>query len=147
MKVLRTKGSTLSIKIYIKVKMHKVEYYLGGNEVTFKEIKTFLLTAKNKHISQLNTIFKKEVNIRFLYGKQFRSIIKHLEKTFHLDSFLRYILNITDNNKEIREGEKAIIKQASDYISQYELYNQNSFDSISKYIRSLFENNKIRIIA
>ena len=147
MKVLRTKGSTLPIKIDIKVQMHKVEYYLGGKESTLKEIKTFLLNVKNKHISQLNAIYKKEVNIRFLYGKQFRSIIKHLEKTFHLDSFLRYILNITDNNKEIREGEKGIIKQAKDYITQYELYNQNSLDSISKYIRSLFENNNIRTIA
>jgi len=78
MKVLRTKGSTLPIKIYIKVQMHKIEYYLGGKEVTFKEIKAFLLNVKNKHISQLNAIYKKEVNIRFLYGKQFRSIIKHL---------------------------------------------------------------------
>ena len=146
MKVLRIKGSTLPIKIVIKVKMLNIKYFLEGKEVQFDQIKTFLLKVKNKHISQLDSVYKEKMNIRFLYGKQFRSLMKHLEKTFNLDSFLRYILNITDNNKSIKEGEKTTIKNVTDYITQFALYNQNSFDSISMYIRSLFEKNNIKTI-
>ena len=146
MKVLRNKGCTLPIKIDIKAKLNKVEYYLEGKIETFANIKTFLLNVKNKHNSQLSDIYKEKMYIRFLYGKQFRSIMKHLEKTFHIDSFLRYILNFRDNNKKVKEGEKIIIKNANDYIKEYELYNENSFESIAMYIRSLFEKNNIKTI-
>ena len=143
MRVLRMKGSTLPININIKVKMLDVKYFLEDKEMIFKDIQKFLLTVKNKHISQLNKVYKEEMNIRFLFGKQFRSFMKHLESNFLLESFLRYILNITDNNIIVKEGEKIRIKNAEDFITQYELYNKNSFESISKYIRSLFQKNNI----
>ena len=143
MRVLRMKGSTLPINIIIKVKMLDVKYFLEDKEMKFNDIQNFLLTIKNKHISQLNKVYKEEMNIRFLFGKQFRSFIKHLESNFLLDSFLRYILNNTNNNIKIKEGEKIRIKNAEDFITQYELYNKNSFESISMYIRSLFEKNNI----
>ena len=147
MKILRIKGSTLPIKINIKVKMHDVKYFLEGEETDYFKIQEFLLNVKNKHISLLNKVYKQEMNIRFLYGKQFRSFMKHLDKTFHIDSFLRYILNITDNNKSIKEGKQNTIKNVTDFLTEYELYDQNSFQSISMYIRSLFKVNNISTIA
>jgi len=81
------------------------------------------------------------LNLRFIYGKLFRSIMKHLESNFDIDSFLRYILNYTDNNKPIKDGYIAIIRNVNDWINQHEIYNQNSLDSISTYITSLFKNN------
>ena len=68
--------------------------------------------------------------------------MKHLEINLNINSFLRYILNNIDNKKPIHEGYRAIIRNANDYINEYELYNQNSFDNISTYITSLFKNNE-----
>ena len=51
-------------------------------------------------------MYKEKLNLRFLYGKQFRTIMKHLESNLKIDSFLRYILNNTDNDKYIHEGYK-----------------------------------------
>ena len=81
------------------------------------------------------------MNLRFLYGKQFRSMMKHLENNVKIDSFIRYIVNNTDNNVPINEGYKAIIRNVNNYINQYYIYNRNSLDSISNYITSLFNNN------
>ena len=140
MKVLRAKGSSLKIKICIKVeKMDKIKYELGNEEVSFKYIRNYLINVKNNYISQLDSMYKDKVNLRFFYGKQFRSIIKHLETGFNIDSFLRYILNSYADN--ILEGYKTIIREAKDFINQYELYSKNSLDSISMYITSLFEKN------
>ena len=133
--VLRTKGSSLPIRISIKINIQdkepNIKYYLGEDKKDFKEIRDFLFEVKNKYINQLNLKYKEKLNIRFLYGKQFRSIMKHLESNFKIDSFLRYILNNTDNNISINEGFKVITRNTHDYINQYELYNENSLESIS----------------
>ena len=110
-------------------------------KVILKKLKHFYIRQKIDYISQLNAIYKKKINLRFLYGKQFRSFMKHLESNYNIDSILRYILNNTDNNKSIKEGYKTVIKHVNDYINQYNLYNQDSLDSISKYITSLFDSN------
>ena len=73
------------------------------------------------------------------------SIMKHLESGFNIDSFLRFILNIKDNNYLIKEGYKAIERNVTDYQNQYDLYNKNSLDSISKYITSVFQENRITL--
>ena len=79
---LRNKGSSLPIKINIKINTKNIKstikYYLNDKEESFKEIKKFLLNCKNKYISQLNEINKSQINLRFLYGKQLRTIIKHI---------------------------------------------------------------------
>ena len=69
--------------------------------------------------------------------------MKHIEHNYKIDSFLRYILNNTDNNNLIKEGDKYIEKNVYNYIDnkQYELYSRNSLDGISNYITSLFEKN------
>ena len=148
-KVLRSKGSSLPIKISIKTKIinnePSIEYYLDGKKSNFEFIKNFLFKAKNNYISQINSLYKTTSNLRFLYGKQFRSIMKHLESNMKIDSFLRYIINNKDNNRPIKEGYKAIIRHARDFINQFELYNKNSFESISKYITTVFEKNGIEL--
>ena len=69
--------------------------------------------------------------------------MKHLENNLNLDSFLRYIINNKDNNKPIKEGFKAITRNTHDYINNFELYNKNSLESISKYITTVFRENNI----
>lgn len=148
--VLRTKGSSLPIRISKKINIQdkepNIKYYLGEDKKDFKEIRDFIYEVKNKYINQLNLKYKEKLNIRFLYGKQFRSIMKHLESNFKIDSFLRYILNNTDNNISINEGFKVITRNTHDYINQYELYNENSLDSISSYITTLFTSNENRTL-
>ena len=141
MKVLREKGCSLPIKICIKANKNNIKYFLEDKDVTIKYIKEFLLKVKNIYIPQLNSLYKSSANLRFLYGKQFRSMMKHIEKNFNLDSFLRYILNIKDNEIIINEGDKGIKRQAKSYISQPSLYSENSFDAISNYITDLFKKN------
>ena len=145
MKVLRKKGSSLPIKITIQITTENnkpsLVYYLGGTKTDIQEIKDYLFKAKNKYITQLITKYRKNLNLRFLYGKQFRTIMKHLESNLNIDSFLRYIVNNTDNNETIHEGYKAVIRNVNDYIKDHELYNENSLDSISAYITTLFNKN------
>ena len=69
--------------------------------------------------------------------------MKHLENNLNLDSFLRYIINNKDNNKPIKEGFKAITRNTHDYINNFELYNKNSLERISKYITTVFRENNI----
>ena len=148
MKILRKKGSSLPIQITITISKKKdedpsIEYKIDKFQTNFEFIKNFLFNAKNTYISQLNSNYKEKLNLRFLYGKQFRTIMKHLGSDYKIDSFLRYILNNTDNKESVIEGEKISVRNADDYIKFYELYNQNSLDMISQYITSLFyKNNK-----
>ena len=146
MKILRKKGSSLPIQITITISKNKnedpsIKYKIDKLQTNFEFIKKFLFDAKNTYISQLNSNYKEKLNLRFVYGKQFRTIMKHLGSDYKIDSFLRYILNNTDNNESVNEGEKITLYNANDYIKYYEIYNQNSLDMISKYITSLFNKN------
>ena len=122
---LRNKGSSLPIKINIKINTKNIKstikYYLNDKEESFKEIKKFLLNCKNKYISQLNEINKSQINLRFLYGKQLRTIIKHIENGINIEPIIRYILNNKDNNLPIKEGNKDILINRTDWKNQYEL--------------------------
>jgi len=144
MEVLRNKGSSLPIRINMEIKVEKdkpsIIYYLEDNKISFQSIRNFLFDAKTSYIAQLEKMYKEKINLTLLYGKQFRSIMKHLEDSENVDSFLRYILNYKDN-KPIKEGEIGISRNAQNYIEQYELYNLNSLDNISDYITTLFQQN------
>jgi len=148
-KILRTKGSNLPIKISIKTKIKDYEpsiiYYLNGKENNFKYIRTFLLNAKNNYLSQLNSSYKEDLKSTFFYGKQFRNIINHLESDLNIDSFLRYILNNKDNNKPVLEGFKSILMYTNDYVNKFELYIKSILGSISSYITTVFEKNGITL--
>jgi len=148
-KVLRTKGRCLPIKISIKTKIKdyetSIEYYLDDKESNFESIKIFLYNSKNSYMSQLNIFYKDNFNLRFCFRKQFRYIMMHLENGLNIDSFLRYILNNIDNSKPIKEGYKAISRHAKDYIDKYELYNKNSLLNISSYIAFIFRENGLTL--
>ena len=131
----------ITIKISIKYNEPNIEYYLGKDKYDFEDIREFLFEAKNDYMTQLDSIYKERMNIRFLYGKQFRNMMKHLENNFKIDSFLRYILNNTNNNIPIKEGFKAVNRHVLDFIKQYNLYEKDSLDGISSYITDLFRSN------
>lgn len=81
------------------------------------------------------------MNLRFIYGKQFKCMMKHLETGYKIDSFLRYILNYVDNNKQVKEGLKAIDRSVTNWINNHDIYEKDSFQNINNYINSLFDNN------
>ena len=81
------------------------------------------------------------MNLRFIYGKQFKRMMKHLETGYKIDSFLRYILNYVDNNKQVKEGLKAIDRSVTNWINNHDIYEKDSFQNINNYINSLFDNN------
>lgn len=83
-------------------------------------------------------MYKEKLNLIFLYGKKFRSKMKHLENIINVDSFLKYILN-NKTNQKIKEGTIDISRSVENYIKQNEIYNKNSFENIWEYITSLFQ--------
>ena len=141
MKVLRTKGSSLPILITIRIKASQILYFLNKKKTIFENIRDFLFKAKTDCITQLDLVYKQKKYLRFLFGKLFRNIIKHLDGGYNVFDILRFILNKTDNNEEIKDGKAANPIKAEDYVQQYKIYNENSFDNISGYLTSLFENN------
>ena len=145
MKLLRIKGSGLPIKINIKIEYPTtIKYILNNKESTFNEISKFLFKAKNDYENQLNNVYKKEEYLRFLYGKLFRKIQMHLEETCDIREIIRYILNITDNDKEIKDGE-IFHSKIKDYVNFYHKCNEESFNNTSKYLISLFNKNDKKI--
>ena len=121
MKILRKKGSCWPIKISITINIDNgpnIKYFLDKKITDFKSIIDFLFEAKNKYISQLDLFYKVKFNLRFLYGKQFRTMMKHIENNYKIDSLLRYILNITNNDIPIIEGRKTEIRHINDYKNQ-----------------------------
>ena len=108
MNIIRKKGSDLPIKILIKINIENnepsIKYYLGEKLVTFQNIQKFLHEVKNIYINELNSMYKNNISVRFLYGKIFKNIIKHITIGTNIEPLSRYILNITDNNIKINEG-------------------------------------------
>ena len=133
---------SLPILIKIIIAYPEIKYFLQEKETKFEEIKNILFKAKIDYITLLDSFYKDNANIWFLFGKQFRSIIKHLNCNYNIDSFLRYILNKIDNKESIKEGYVVNINNCDDYIKRYKLYNRNYLDIISNYITFLFENNE-----
>jgi hypothetical protein len=60
--------------------------------------------------------------MRFFYGRQITSILNHLDGYHTIFPFLRYILNVTDDNKEIVKGENVNPHSLKDFINNYNIY-------------------------
>jgi len=142
MDILRIKGCNLPILINIKVEYPNISYRLKDEEMEFNGIRQFLLKAKIDYEKQLNKLYKTEKYSRFSYGKIFRKIQRHLDYGLDIDEILRYILNITDNNKKIEDGKIYNESGPKDWANYYPEYNEKKFDNISKYIISLFQKNE-----
>ena len=145
MKFLRTKGSSLPILIEIKINYPDTEYRINRNRNSFEYIRDFLFLAKSDYIHQLDSFYKDKKYLRFLFGKLFRNIIKHLDEGYDVLDILRFIVNNTDSKKEIKDGICANPKKIEDYVSQYKIFLKNEFDNISNYLTTLFENNNISL--
>ena len=100
-----------------------------------------MLTIKNDYENQLNTVYENEKYLRLLYGKLFRKIKLHQEGNCKILEIMRYILNKTDNKDKIKEGQIYNEQIGEDYENEYKDYTRQIFDSISKYLISLFKNN------
>ena len=144
--ILRSKGSTLPITIRIEIKYPNIQYFLGKEIKEFKDIQKFLTNAKVNIIKKLDSIYKQMTTIRFIYGKQIDSILSHIQGNSTINDFLRYILNLTDCEDDVKEGNKEFHRNVDNYVSGYDLYNDNSFTIIHNYIVSLFKNNNITTI-
>ena len=142
MKFLRLKGSSLPILINIKIRYPKIKYFLHRKKRDFDFIRDdFLFKGKTEYIAQLDSVYKQKKYLRFLFGKLFRNIMKHLDGGYNVSDIIRFILNKTDSNDEIKDGNVMNPKKAEDYVRQYKIYIINSFDNISNYLTSLFKNN------
>ena len=143
MNILRKKGSTLPISIRVEIAYPEVKYFLGKDNIEkeFKEIQKFLASAKANINNKLNSIYVQMTTIRFIYGRQIDSLLSHIQGEFPINSFLRYILNLTNSKIEVKEGDKAFDRKTKDYINEIEKYNSDSFDFIQNYIISLFKKN------
>ena len=145
MNILRIKGNNLPILIKIKIKYPQIKYYINQKITEFDNIRDFLFKAKTDYIAQLDSVYKQKQYSRFLFGKSFRNIIKHLDTGYNILDILRFILNKTDNKQEINDGTTSNTLRAEDYVHQYKIYNENSFDNILNYLISLFKNNGISL--
>ena len=114
MKFLRIKGSSLPILINIKIKYPKIEYFLNTQKTDFENIRNFLFLAKTDYITQLDSIYKQKIYLRFLFGKLFRKIMKHLDGGYNVLDILKYILNKTDNEEDIKDGKTSNPLKAED---------------------------------
>ena len=141
MKILRIKGSSLPILIIIEINYPTIKYNIDKKEVNFEFINEYLFKAKTEQISQLDLNYRQNKYLRFLYGMQFRKIIKHLDGEANVLEILRYILNKIDNIKDIKDGIVGNPKKTDDYVEEYKLIINNSFYNISNYITSMFEKN------
>ena len=145
MNILRTKGSNLPILIKINIKYPQINYFKNQKITEFDNIRDFLFKAKTDYIAQLDSFYKQKQYSRFLFGKSLRNIIKHLDTGYNILDILRFILNKTDNKQEINDGNTSNTLRTEDYVHQYKIYNENSFDNILNYLVSLFENNGISL--
>ena len=141
---LRKIGSTLPILINIEISYPKVKYLLYKKEKDLNYILKFLSNVKMDIISKIDSNYKKMINIRFMFGKQFDNMVKHIYENFSLDSFLRYILNYTFTDQKIYEGKKDFNKVKFDY-NNIEKYNENTFKIINEYMNNFFKENNSSI--
>ena len=141
MKFLRIKGCNLPIIIIIRIKYPNIEYFLNQTKTDFDNIRDFLFSAKADYIDQIDSVYKQKKYLRFLFGKLFGKIINHLKGDHDVFDILRFILNKTNNNEEIKDGKAAYSPKVEDYVQQYKISNENSFNNISNYLTSLFKNN------
>ena len=137
----RVKGSNLPISIKIQIKYPETNYIINEKEKSFEEIKSLFSKIKSDYISKLDECYKNRKYLRFLYGKFFRQINRHLESLYNIDKILRFILNNSNTNEKIKDGNVSNIYNSNDYLIQYQQMIEDSFQNMSNYIMTLFNNN------
>ena len=140
--ILRTEGFNIPIIINIIIKYPDVEYKLNDSERTFNNIKEYLFTVKNDYETQLTTIYENDKYLRLLYGKLFRKVKLHQEGNCEILEIMRYILNKTNYTDKIKDGKIYNDPIGEDFEDEYKESTKTIFNSISKYVTSLFKENK-----
>ena len=143
MNILRKKGFNIPIVINITIKYPNIVYLLNDKKKNFDNIKDYLFSLKTDFEKQLDTIYQNEKYLRLIYGKFFRKAMLHQGGNCDISEILRYILNKTDNQDKIKDGDLNNITLGEDFEDQYHYYSKRIFDSISNYMTSLFINNDL----
>ena len=143
--VFQTKGCSLPIEIEIIIKYPEVKYYLKKKVIQFGELSKYLLNVKNYYETTLDSNYKKEQNLRFLYGKQFDTLNKHIQKNLEINSFLRYMLNNLNDQEQPKEGSKSYSRKSYNYVDDYTYYSDDSFKIYNKYLSTIMKENGISI--
>ena len=139
--VFQMKGCSLPIEININIKYPEVKYFLKKNIISFGELSKYLLNVKNYLEKTLDSNYKSHQNLRFLYGKQFDTLRKHIAGNYEIPSFLRYILNNLNDNISIKEGIKSFPRTTQNYVDEYKEYSDDSFKIYNNYISSVLKEN------
>jgi len=149
--VFQRKGCSLPIEIEINVKYPEVTYFLKKKQIPFADnssnldLSKYLLNVKNYLEKSLDSHYKREQNLRFLYGKQFDTLNRHITGSERIPSFLRYILNNLNDNQDIKEGEKSFESSTKNYVDGYKDYTDDWFKIYNNYISSVLQSNGISI--
>ena len=142
--ILRAKGFNIPIVINVEIKYPKVSYKLNDKEKKVNEINDYLFKIKNNYENELSTVLETKKYLRFLYGKLFRKIRQHQEGNFDIPEIKRYILNKASIDDKIKEAENINnIPLGEDYEKQHSDYTKQIFESMSQYLISLFQTNKL----
>lgn len=105
-KILRIKDCFLSILINIEIEYPKVKYFLNKKVTEFNDIRDYLSKVDNDFQNQLNSSYINKKFLRFLYGKLFGKIIMHMDGNCEILGIIRYILNKTDIDENMQDGNK-----------------------------------------
>ena len=142
--ILREKGFNIPIVINIKIKYPKITYKLNKNEKNINQIKEYLFTITNDYENQLSSFLETNKYLRLIYGKLFRRIRQHQGGNFDIQEMKRYLFNkiyATDTITEALNIKNFTLGE--DYETQYSIYTRKIFESISNYLISLFQANKL----
>lgn len=143
--VFQKKGCSLPIEIIIKIKYPEVTYFLKKTKITFEELSKYLLKVKNYLEKTLDSNYKNQQNLRFLYGKQFDTLNNHISGNCNIPSFLRFILNNLNDDMYIKEGIKSKPRSTLNYVDEYKQYSDDSFEIYNNYISSVMKENGVSI--
>ena len=143
--VFQVKGCSLPLEIKISIEYPEVSYFLKKKKISFSELSQKLLNMKNYLEKTLDLNYKKQQNLRFLYGQQFETLNKHISGSYEIPSFLRYILNNLNDSIKIKEGIKSSPRSTENYVEEYKAYSDDSFKIYDNYISSIMKENETNI--
>ena len=139
--LFQKKGCSLPIEIKINIKYPEVTYFLKNKPITFDKLSKYLLNVKNYLEKKLDSCYKTQQNLRFLYGKQFDTLSKHISGNCEIPSFLRYILNNLNDDISVKEGIKSFPRTTQNYVDEFKEYSDDSFKIYNNYISSIMNEN------
>ena len=143
--LFQIKGCSLPVEISISLEYPEVTYFLKKKKISFEVLSKYLLKVKNNFEKTLDSNYKNQQNLRFLYGKQFDTLNKHISGNCDISSFLRYILNNLNDNILIKEGIKSRPRSTQNYVDEFQDYIDDSFKIYNNYISSVMKENGISI--